>query len=203
MRKTTLRDATKQVVKLLLKVDLSVINLEDDAKMSPIEYAIDSEQVEIKVVKIMQKASEKEWKRKVAKERLGRTLGRQSSAPVQVLTNVDEANKGEVAPAASRRSSSQPSAPSSSAQSAEPVSLPPISGPAQKQQVSRQEPVTQRDQDARKAIADILGSVNLAAVSSALDKTGDKDPSIAVEGRINVHIPFKPRKRTSPRTMCA
>uniref|UniRef100_A0A7S4MX63 Uncharacterized protein n=1 Tax=Odontella aurita TaxID=265563 RepID=A0A7S4MX63_9STRA len=183
VRRAALRDDMKLVVKLLLRAAPSVINVEDDTGMTPIEYAIDSEEpcADISVIKYMQKSSERCWKR-MEEEEQRRRRHRTAAAALALRREKEEEER-------SRRSRTPQSE----------LLRPPTTAP----------PL-----DVERAIADLLleGSMNLAAVSSVLDKTavldgeGGKDRACTSAGRAGINgvrIPFEPRRRMSPRALCA
>jgi len=158
-----LKQAAKLTAQLLLRADSSCVNAEDDRDMTPIEYAIESGGLDISVVKLLQKASEKVWKKKVLED-----AERRRSAPREAMI------------AAARAVSS---------------------GDARPCQDLKPEMAAGASDNATRAVADLLGSVNLAAVSSALEK--DKSVEERDGESVNVLIPIRPRQNVSKRALCA
>jgi len=192
-RQTALKDDMKLVAKLLLRADLSAVNVEDDEGMTPIEYAIfspDDVSIDISVVRMMQKGSEKDWKNKASAA---------AASPSSASTTRETRNAADSSPASAAADAGPASAD-------EPRSIGRESPPS-----SPDDKEDDDDDEVRRtmAVADLLGSVDLAAVSSALDKSnagtttaGKTDPALADRPALRIP-PFEPKRRTSPRALCA
>uniref|UniRef100_A0A7R9WKD6 Uncharacterized protein n=1 Tax=Pseudictyota dubia TaxID=2749911 RepID=A0A7R9WKD6_9STRA len=191
-RQTALKDDMKLVAKLLLRADLSAVNVEDDEGMTPIEYAIfspDDVSIDISVVRMMQKGSEKDWKNKASA-----AAASPSSASARETRNAADSSPASAAADAGPASADEPRSIGRES---------PPSSPDDKEDDD--------DDEVRRtmAVADLLGSVDLAAVSSALDKSnagtttaGKTDPALADRPALRIP-PFEPKRRTSPRALCA
>lgn len=67
-RKIPAEEAYFLTTKILVRSSPNTVNIEDHEGMSALEYALDNN-VALKVIRVLQKASEKEWKKKVKLEK--------------------------------------------------------------------------------------------------------------------------------------
>mmetsp|Transcript_3428 Transcript_3428/g.3239 ORF Transcript_3428/g.3239 Transcript_3428/m.3239 type:complete len:234 (-) Transcript_3428:40-741(-) len=85
-RKLPLEEALLLTVKILIRSSPHTVNLEDADDISVLEYAIDSD-VDLKVIRVIQKASEKDWKKRSTRGKKHASIESNLQGQFQVLAS--------------------------------------------------------------------------------------------------------------------